>query len=163
MVVSISSAAVAAATPTGVAIPVNSSTSQHCSNGDLGMKIGVGVGVPLGVLALGILGFLFWRGRGKKYNNVQGETPMSSMQSGNAGGYNPTYTDGQHYAGSGIAAPSSLSHQAHPRMQSPNGTFSTGRMFSPDPQKTNHWDQPPMHEAPAENNVSELPNSPRGR
>ncbi|KAH8660955.1 hypothetical protein BGZ60DRAFT_414356 [Tricladium varicosporioides] len=163
MVVSISSAAIAAATPTSAAIPVNSSTSQHCSNDDLGTKIGVGVGVPLGVLALGILGFLFWRGRGKKYNNVQGETSMSSMQSGNATGYNPTYTDGQYYAGSGIADPSSHSHQAQPQMQSPNGTFSTAQIFSSAPQKMNHWDHPPVHEAPAGNNVSELPNSPGGR
>lgn len=90
---------------------------------------------------------------------------MSSMQTANAGGsYAPSYTDGQQYSGvGGVAAPYSPSNQAHTPLQTPNGTFSTVQGFSPAPQKPNHWDQPMMHEAPTENIVSELPNSPHGK
>ncbi|KAM3084355.1 hypothetical protein ACMFMF_001714 [Clarireedia jacksonii] len=49
-----------------------SSTPSACPDPDLGTKVGLGVGVPLGVLAAGILGWLFWREVNKgKTKNLQ--------------------------------------------------------------------------------------------
>ncbi|TVY71443.1 hypothetical protein LSUE1_G005217 [Lachnellula suecica] len=48
---------------TGSSAESSTSTAAASSSSNLGPAIGAGVGVPLGVLALGLLGFLFWRAR----------------------------------------------------------------------------------------------------
>ncbi|KAE8446728.1 hypothetical protein EG329_011633 [Mollisiaceae sp. DMI_Dod_QoI] len=47
----------------GLASQTGSSNSTGSSSSNLGTAIGAGLGVPLGILALGILGFLFYRER----------------------------------------------------------------------------------------------------
>jgi hypothetical protein len=49
----------------------NSPNSSSTTASNLGPTIGAAVGVPLGVLALGLLGFLFWRARINAGNKAQ--------------------------------------------------------------------------------------------
>lgn len=60
-------------TITALSAPPSGSTSDSPSQEskpDYSVPIGVGVGVPLGILALGILGFLFYRARVKSRNQA---------------------------------------------------------------------------------------------
>jgi hypothetical protein len=65
-----SSAAAATVTVTATASLASATGKSNSSNDDLGTKIGLAVGVPLGVLAIGVLSFLFWKER--KRNNAGG-------------------------------------------------------------------------------------------
>lgn len=75
----------------------------------------MGVGVPLGVLALGLLSFLFWRERRKGGPKGDVATPMMAQNSGNA------YTDqGQvNYAQRGTYPPEEQPKPHNPWSPSP--------------------------------------------
>lgn len=71
-----------AATRTGASSnSANSSETSSSSSSNLGAAIGAGVGVPMGILALGILGFLFWRERRhNQYNSQQAHSRTHIME-----------------------------------------------------------------------------------
>lgn len=53
----------------------NSTSASSSSSSNIGTAVGAGVGVPLGVLAVGILGFLFYRERRhSQYSSQQTES-----------------------------------------------------------------------------------------
>lgn len=60
----------------GTALKVASSSSSPPSN--LGPAIGLGIGLPLGLLAIGVLGFLFWRER--KHSQAENESRMKVLE-----------------------------------------------------------------------------------
>ncbi|KAF8855419.1 hypothetical protein BDZ45DRAFT_503667 [Acephala macrosclerotiorum] len=59
----------------------NSAETSSSSSSNLGAAIGAGVGVPMGILSLGILGFLFWRERRhSQYNSQQAQSRTHIME-----------------------------------------------------------------------------------
>ena len=66
-----------------------SPTSCLKSNGDLGTRVGLGVGIPLWLLALEILSFLAWRELSKRksaaYSSAVSQNRGSSSAPGHSG------------------------------------------------------------------------------
>jgi len=144
---STSSASANAAQATSSRIP-----EENCanSNGDLGTKVGVGVGVPLGVLAIGILTFLFWReSRNRKVGASSTRWP-SMAQNGLAGAAGTTYHHNPSQTADISNGPST-----------PVATLTPNNSYWAAQPKANPWSPAPTYEAPA-NPLSpqELPNSP---
>jgi hypothetical protein len=91
-----------------------SSQQSNCTtkfgNGDLGTKVGVGAGVPLGVLVAGLLGFLFYREYRKGHTKggavavptQEYSSPMAEHSTMNT--QTPTYTSGYQDQTPSIAA-----------------------------------------------------------
>ena len=55
---------------------LSSLSNSSASSSNLGPTIGAAVGVPLGVLALGLVGFLFWRARRNSASKAQASIEM---------------------------------------------------------------------------------------
>lgn len=138
----------------------SNTTNETCSNGDLGTKVGIGVGVPLGVLAFGILTFLFWRECGKRKKNADAAYTGHMTQNGTGGSQIPHYqqSNQQHYQspvhedglGTSYYAPAPVSRRT------PDTAYS-----SQSRPKANPWSPAPTYEAPATNvSPQELPNTP---
>jgi hypothetical protein len=132
----------------------SNTTDANCSNsnGDLGTKVGVGVGVPLGVLAIGILTFLFWRESRKRNAGVAPVQGNLMAQDGMGGAMGGTY----HHNPS---QPVRMANGPY----APIATHTPDNTYSPAPQKVNPWSPAPTYEAPANSfSPQELPNSPNG-
>ncbi|KAF2802693.1 uncharacterized protein BDZ99DRAFT_576593 [Mytilinidion resinicola] len=82
------SGSAASATASGTSSPTPSSTSSD-SGMSTGAKIGVGVAVPLGVIAIGLLGFLAWRQRRKSNAAAKAVYPAELPPQGHQGYYDP--------------------------------------------------------------------------
>lgn len=112
--VAIASSAIAsamAASGTETCAPAETSSGGHLAasdcpkgNGDLGTKVGLGVGIPLGVLVLAILGFLGWREWRKYHANTGAYSSASGAISRESGGglvgagfHKPELDQGQEY------------------------------------------------------------------
>ncbi|TVY71524.1 hypothetical protein LSUE1_G005372 [Lachnellula suecica] len=200
-VLSISSAAVASATGSIVAMTTSTASAvstaamaewttsnSTCSNGDLGTKVGLGVGVPLGVLALGILGFLFWRESGKRHAAAAGASTPPPMAHGSesevrfhqspsqqeevggtyGGTYRPTPTPlpqqdvGAMYRRnpSQHSQQGDYTHQHRPSEPYSTTTVQTRDMYSPYQQpKGSPWSPAPTYEPPT-SQPQELPTFP---
>lgn len=84
---------------TGLSPGVYETCDDEEGNGNLGTKVGLGVGIPLGVLGLGLLSWLFWREHKKRHGHSVGAVPIpqhsplpdssSPMTYGDASEYNP--------------------------------------------------------------------------
>ncbi|TVY48411.1 hypothetical protein LOCC1_G001546 [Lachnellula occidentalis] len=117
------------------------SVEANCTgtSGDLGTKIGVGVGVPLGVLAVGVLSFLFWR-ESRRRNTGAGTSLVDLKGPGNGEAFHPSH------AWQGLTSP----------VQTQN--------YPPDQQKVSPWSPvTPAHEIDTSPRVQELPNPGLGK
>lgn len=119
----------------------NCTNTTSSGNGDLGTKVGVGVGVPLGVLVAGLLGFLFYR-EYKKGHQAQGGAVAVSTYDNNAqhsvmNNQTPNYTSG---------------YTQDQTAMTPQQTLYSPQAPKPDPYNP----ASPVYEAPATNNVHEI-------
>lgn len=142
------SSAMASATTGTTASPAQATASQNsqgvqanCTStgDDLGTKIGVGVGVPLGVLAIGVLSFLFWR-ESRRRNIGAGISLVDLKGAGEA------YRSPQPWKGPMSPIPT--------------------QHYSPDQQKVNPWSpvaRERAHEIDTSPRAQELPNPGLGK
>jgi len=126
-----------------------SSTSNKSGNSDLGTKVGLGVGIPLGVLVLGLLAWLFFREM--KRRHVGGVSPDSGA------GYRNVETSSPMEQHAAIASPMQ-SHLGAPPYTSYNGATMQQQTFSPHAPKITTFPgaETPVYEAPSGNNVHEM-------
>ncbi len=82
---STAAAATVTVTATATAAATSASASKGSSSLDLPTTVGLAVGIPLGVIALGLLGFLFWRQM--KKSRFPGDSHMMELDAGNPTGY----------------------------------------------------------------------------
>ncbi|KAF2494995.1 hypothetical protein BU16DRAFT_51815 [Lophium mytilinum] len=101
-----------AASATNTGSPSPSPTEAASSGMSTGAKIGVGVAVPLGVIAIGILGFLAWRQRKKSNAAAKTVYPAELPSQGHQGYYDPPPNEVKYahegsvgYGGGGINSP----------------------------------------------------------
>lgn len=105
-----------------------------CSNDNLGTKVGLGVGIPLGALVLGLLSWLFYRESSKRRENAamggvaagvaplpkdspsssSGSTPMIQNETASTNGfaYGSGYSDQQHCPFPGSTAVQNIPQQS---------------------------------------------------
>lgn len=133
-----------ASAQTSSPVPVPSAASD---SGDIGTKVGLGVGIPLGILVAGILGFLFWR-ESRKTRGIQplaqsspSQSPM--IQNATVGGYNRSHHE-QIQVGTGF------NKSYHD--QTANSTPVT---YEPEVQKLGYGQATQVYEAP-QNDVHEM-------
>jgi hypothetical protein len=82
----------AAATSTGAGAGLTQ--GQNLGGLTTGAKIGIGVGVPIGVMALAILGFMYWRLK-RKHDAVVRRAGLHDTQAGQNGQTYKPYLDSQ--------------------------------------------------------------------
>lgn len=85
-------------TVTTTATAAATATSSSSSSNNLGPAIGAGVGIPLGVLTLGLLGFLIWRER-RRYRDLAAAGKGSSVGWSHANTMSPGNTVSAGFAG----------------------------------------------------------------
>lgn len=150
IVVNLTRAAAANASSSGPTNLNASYTNNDSGNGDLGTKVGLGVGIPLGVLALGFLAWLFFRERRRRHG-------AGGVAAGVAAG--GAYSNGDHPSPmeqrSDVASPA---HTALSYVTYENGSAIQQQSYSPNVLKTTPYTGTgsPVYEAPMDNNVHEM-------
>ncbi|KAL2062501.1 hypothetical protein VTL71DRAFT_6767 [Oculimacula yallundae] len=140
---------------------VSSVTENSSNNGDLGTKIGLGVGIPLGVLAAGILGWLFYIETMKKRrfatrSGVQAASaessppspsitsPMVQQNTGSSAGYGFGGAYSDHPSSPGLSSATTVQEMQQPY---PAAYLPKSNPYSP---------ISPIYEAPPENTFHEM-------
>ncbi|RDW79482.1 hypothetical protein BP6252_04120 [Coleophoma cylindrospora] len=119
-----SASAASTSSPSASATAATATAAPKCDS-DLGTKVGVGVGVPLGVLALGILSFLFLREKRHRRDPKQVDAPMDYVHHNDAGVGPGGYTDQAqqpHFAQRGTYHPPKSPWSPAPTYEAPNHT-----------------------------------------